>query len=89
MMDIAPIKWAWLLIAMLLFLVEIVTAGFVLAAFGVGALTAFAVALFGFDLQWQLLAFVVVWAISVALSRRFGDLFKGMNGEAETTSETE
>jgi len=81
MMDIALIKWVWLLIAMLFFLAEIVTAGFVLAAFGVGALAAFAVALLGFDLQWQLLAFVVISAISVALSRRFADRVTGKQPE--------
>lgn len=81
MMDFEIIRWAWLIIAMLFFLAEVFTAGFVLAAFGVGALAAFAAALLGLDLQWQLLVFVVVSAISVVLSRRFADRVTGKQPE--------
>ncbi|HEY53093.1 MAG TPA: NfeD family protein [Caldilineae bacterium] len=80
-MDVSIIKWIWLIIAMLFFLAEVMTVGFVLAAFGVGALAAFLVALLGFDLQWQLLVFVVVSAISVVLSRRFADRVTGEQAE--------
>lgn len=80
-MNFEIIRWAWLLIAMLFFLAEVFTAGFVLAAFGVGALAAFAAALLGLDLQWQLLVFVVISAISVVLSRRFADRVTGKQPE--------
>ena len=81
MMDTEWINWVWLLIAMLFFLAEVFTAGFVLAAFGVGALAAFAAALLGLGIEWQLLVFVVVSAISVVLSRRFADRVTGKQPE--------
>lgn len=81
MMDMEWIKWIWLLIAMIFFLAEIMTAGFVLAAFGVGALAAFAAGLLGLGIEWQLLVFVVVSAVSVALSRRFADRVTGKQPE--------
>jgi membrane protein implicated in regulation of membrane protease activity len=80
-MDESMIKWVWLIIAMLFFLGEVITVGFVLAAFGVGALAAFVAALIGLNLQWQLLVFVVVSAISVVFSRRFADRVTGEQAE--------
>ncbi len=73
--------WGWLIFAMILFVGEIFTAGFVLAAFGIGALTGALFALFGFEVQWQLLAFIAVSVISVILSRRFADRVSGVQPE--------
>jgi len=67
------LRWAWLIIAMFFFLAEVVTAGFVLAAFGVGALAAALIAFLGLDLIWQMLGFVVVSTAAVLLSRRFAE----------------
>ncbi|MCP4168043.1 MAG: NfeD family protein [Chloroflexi bacterium] len=73
--------WGWLIFAMILFVGEIFTAGFVLAAFGIGALAGALFALFGFEVQWQLLVFIAVSAISVTLSRRFADRVSGEQPE--------
>ena len=75
------IPWLWLIFAIILFLVEIFTAGFVLAAFGVGALVAMLVAFLGLGLEWQLAAFVVVSALGVIFSRRFADRISGEQPE--------
>ncbi|MCO6453603.1 MAG: NfeD family protein [Caldilineales bacterium] len=69
--------WGWLILAMILFVAEIFTAGFVLAAFGVGALAGALAALFGLSIPVQLIVFVVVSAAAVLLSRRFADRVSG------------
>lgn len=77
--DIVP--WAWLIIAMVFFLAEVMTAGFVLAAFGVGALAAALTAFLGLGLQWQLIVFVLVSSASVLFSRRFADRVSGAQAQ--------
>ncbi len=71
------LRWAWLIIAMIFFLAEMLTAGFVLAAFGVGALAAALFAFLGLDLVWQMLAFVLVSTLAALFSRRFAERVSG------------
>lgn len=49
----------WLIVGLALFVVELLTPGFVVACFGVGALLASLIALFGGGLFWQVFAFSV------------------------------
>ncbi len=65
--------WGWLILALIFFVGEILTAGFFLAAFGVGAALAAVVAAFGIDILWQMAVFVLVSAIALLLSRRFAE----------------
>ncbi len=65
--------WGWLILALIFFVGEILTAGFFLAAFGVGAALAAVVAAFGIDILWQMAIFVLVSAIALLLSRRFAE----------------
>lgn len=69
--------WGWLILALFLFLAEIFTAGFVLAAFGVGALAGALAAFFGLTLPWQILTFIIVSVIAVIYSRRFAERVTG------------
>lgn len=69
--------WVWFVIAILFFLGEVLTAGFVLAAFGVGALAATLTALLGASLPVQLVVFIVTSGVGVLLSRRFADRITG------------
>jgi membrane protein implicated in regulation of membrane protease activity len=69
--------WVWFVIAILFFLGEVLTAGFVLAAFGVGALVAMLAALLGTTLPVQLIVFIVTSGTGVLLSRRFADRITG------------
>ncbi|QLQ08486.1 MAG: NfeD family protein [Anaerolineae bacterium] len=71
------LMWVWLVIAILFFLGEVLTAGFVLAAFGVGALVATMAALLGATLPVQLVVFIVTSGAGVLLSRRFADRVTG------------
>lgn len=72
-LDPALLAWGWLIFAMILFVAEIFTVGFLLAAFGVGALAAAVVAFLGLDVQWQLLVFVIVSSVAVVLSRNLAE----------------
>ena len=65
--------WGWLILALLFFLGELLTAGFFLVAFGVGAALAAIAALLGINIIWQLGIFVVVSALVVFSLRRFAD----------------
>jgi membrane protein implicated in regulation of membrane protease activity len=65
--------WIWSVMAAVLIIGEIFTAGFFLLPFGIGAAVAAAMAYFGLALGWQWAGFLVV-AISLLLSlRRFAD----------------
>ncbi len=75
------VRWVWLGIAVFFFLAELFTAGFVLAAFGVGAAAAALVAFVGLGLPWQLVTFIVVSAAAVLLSRRFADRVTGQQAQ--------
>ncbi len=68
-MDI--MTWAWLILAAILLIGEMLTVGFFLIVFGIGALAAFIVALFNGSILWQWIVFFVVSAIAWAGSRRF------------------
>jgi membrane protein implicated in regulation of membrane protease activity len=65
--------WGWLILALIFFVGELLTAGFFLVAFGVGAALAALFALLGVDIVWQLAIFVVVSAVVVFSLRRFAD----------------
>jgi membrane protein implicated in regulation of membrane protease activity len=67
--------WVWMIIAAVFAVAEILTAGFFLLWFGVGAAVAGLLALVGLGLIWQLSAFVVVSLGLFAVSRRFADRF--------------
>ncbi len=69
--------WVWFVIAILFFLGEVFTAGFVLAAFGVGALVATLAALLDATLPVQLIVFIITSGVGVLLSRRFADRVTG------------
>lgn len=69
--------WVWFVIAILFFLGEVLTSGFVMAAFGVGALVATLAALLGATLPVQLIVFIVTSGVGVLLSRRFADRITG------------
>lgn len=49
--------YIWLIIALILFIAELATTGFVLACFGVGALLSAGATLLGANLFWQIIAF--------------------------------
>lgn len=66
---------------MFFFLAEVFTAGFVLAAFGVGAAAAALTAFLGLDLPWQLLTFIGVSTAAVLLSRRFAERVTGQQAQ--------
>jgi len=65
--------WAWIVLALVFFVAEIFTAGFVLLFFGVGALAGAVVAFFGLGMAWQLVAFIVVSIVTILLSRPFAE----------------
>ena len=75
------IRWMWILMALAFMVAEIFTAGFVLACFGVGAAVAAIVAFLGAGLPWQLLAFLVVSTVAVALSRPFAERITGKQAQ--------
>ncbi len=54
----------WLVTAIALFILEIVTPGFVLANFGVAAMASALTAWLGGDTTWQVIVFVVTCAVS-------------------------
>lgn len=61
--------WVWAALALIFFVAEIFTAGFFLVCFGIGAVAAVLLALLGVNVVWQLLAFLVVAALALALLR--------------------
>ncbi len=65
--------WGWLILALIFLAGEIFTAGFFLAAFGVGAALAAVVAAFGMDVIWQMVIFILASSIALLLSRRFAE----------------
>lgn len=64
-----------MILAAVFVVAEILTAGFFLLWFGVGAAVAGVLALLGVGAVWQLLAFVVVSLVLFLSSRRFADRF--------------
>src|SRR5688572_2287854 len=54
----------WLIVAIVLFILEIITPGFVLANFGVAAIAAAGAAWFGWSLTAQVVVFVIACIVS-------------------------
>jgi len=71
----AEFWWIWMIIGAFFVIAEILTAGFFLLWFGVGAGVAGLLALAGLGLGWQLTAFIVISFVLFAVSRRFADRF--------------
>ncbi len=63
----------WMIFAALMIIGEIFTAGFFILWFGVGAIAASLMAVFGLGTGWQLGVFVVVSLVLVMVSRKFAD----------------
>lgn len=63
----------WFIIAAFFIVAEILTAGFFLFWFGIGAAIAGLLALLGVDLIWQLIGFIGVSLILFLVSRRFAE----------------
>jgi membrane protein implicated in regulation of membrane protease activity len=62
--------WLWLIAALVLFMLEIATSGFVVMWFGVGALTACVLDLMGIhDVYIQVIVFAIVSLVLVTLTR--------------------
>ena len=59
----------WTILGVILIIAEIFTLGFVLFWFGLGALAAAVVGLFGFGFVWQFAAFAIVSILLTAMSR--------------------
>ena len=76
-MDFLPLWALWLGFALLLFAAEILTTGFFLFPFGLGAAAAAVADLVGLSLLWQWAAFLFFSALSLAFSRRLARLFDG------------
>jgi membrane protein implicated in regulation of membrane protease activity len=66
-------SWGWLILAVVLLVGEMLTAGFFLIVFGIGAVGSFLVAVFGGSVLWQWITFLVVSALAFAFSRRFAE----------------
>ena len=72
--DFLPIWAFWLAFALLLFAAEILTAGFFLFPFGLGAAAAAVAAFFDVGLLWQWATFLLFRALSLVTSRRVARL---------------
>ncbi len=68
--NISPVQW-WFIAAIVLFIAELLTPGFVVACFGVAALAAVVPALLGLGLVWQVLVFAIASILSLVLLRPF------------------
>jgi membrane protein implicated in regulation of membrane protease activity len=65
----------WFVFAAIFIVGEILTAGFFLLWFGIGAAVAGVLAILGFNAGWQWGAFIAVSGILFAISRRFAERF--------------
>lgn len=65
------IGWVWAFLALLFMIAEMVTAGFVMFCFGIGAAGAAVAAFLGLNLVWQLIIFATLSALAIVLSRPF------------------
>lgn len=71
MEDIENWRWVWTITAMLFGVGEVLTAGFFLLPFAVGAAVSAVLAWLGVGLAWQWGAFLVVSVVSLVFMRRF------------------
>jgi membrane protein implicated in regulation of membrane protease activity len=67
----------WMVLAAVLMIGEILTAGFFLCWFSIGAAVAGVLALLGFAITWQIVAFIVVSLGLFAASRPFAEKLSG------------
>ncbi|NLX07561.1 MAG: NfeD family protein [Phycisphaerae bacterium] len=65
--------WIWMVLAAVLIVAEMFTAGFFLLWFGIGAGVAGVMALIGLPFVWQLIGFIVVSGLLFAFSRQFAE----------------
>lgn len=63
----------WMILGAIFLVAEMLTAGFFILWFGIGAIVAGFIALLGFGHAWQLVAFIVVSGVLFAVSRRFAE----------------
>ncbi|HOX28520.1 MAG TPA: NfeD family protein [bacterium] len=67
-----PEPWViWVILAAILVIAEIFTAGFFIMFFGLGALPAAAAAYFGAPIFWQLMIFIISSSLLLAFARKF------------------
>ena len=69
--------WIWLGLGAVFIIGEIFTLGFFLFWFGLGAGAAAVLAMLGFGIAWQLIAFMGIGFVGVLLSRRFAARIQG------------
>ncbi len=65
--------WFWAVLAAILIVLEIFTAGFFMLPFGLGAATAAVLSYLQVDVGWQWAAFLAVSTVSLVVLRRFAD----------------
>jgi membrane protein implicated in regulation of membrane protease activity len=65
--------WIWMILAAVLIIAEILTAGFFLLWFGIGAAVAGAAALLGLSAPWQWGIFIIVSGGLFTVSRKFAE----------------
>jgi len=65
--------WIWILLAAMLLIGEIFTAGFFMLPFGIGAAVAALLAFLGVGLLWQWLAFIGVSAVCFIFLKQFAN----------------
>ncbi len=75
--------WGWLILALVFFVGELLTVGFFLVAFGIGAVLAALAAIFGLSIVWQLIIFIVASLLVVLSLRRFADRVSPVNQPAQ------
>ncbi len=82
-MNIDIYFWGWLILALVFFVGELLTVGFFLVAFGIGAVLAALAAIFGLSIVWQLIIFIVASLLVVLSLRRFADSVSPVNQPAQ------
>ena len=70
-MDAMPWFWIWIIAAAVLFIGEMLSLSFFLLPFAIGAVVAAILNALGMDLVWQVVAFIVVSAVTLAALRPF------------------
>ena len=70
-MDSDSLQWIWVAAAVILAIGELLTAGFFLLPFAVGAAAAAVLAFLGVGFVWQLLVFVIVSVSFLAILQRY------------------
>jgi len=65
--------WIWVVLAAVLLVAEIFTAGFFMLPFGVAAAIAAVLNFFGMPLVWQFVSFIVISVVLFISLRRFAD----------------